>query len=142
MTLLMTDQKVIENKISSIKKYLKIVEQYKKYSQKEIESDLTLRGAAERYLYLVAQATIDLAEAVVSYKGFRKPSTFGETFHILNEENIISGDLTKKMVKMTGFRNIVAHDYEDLDYNVVYEILNTGTKDVKDFLEAIKLLNV
>ena len=140
MTLLMTDLKVIENKISSVKKYLKIVEKYKKYSQKEIESDLTLRGAAERYLYLAAQAAIDLAEAVVSYKGFRKPSTFSETFHILNEENIISGELTEKMVKMTGFRNIVAHDYEDLNYNIVYEILNTGTKDVEYFLEAIKLV--
>lgn len=134
----MTDLKVIENKISSVKKYLKIVEEYKKYSQKEIESDLTLRGATERYLYLVVQAAIDLAEAVVSYKGLRKPTTFSEAFYILNDENIIAGELTEKMVKMTGFRNIIAHDYEEIDYSIVYDILNTGTNDIKDFLKAIE----
>ncbi len=136
----MTDLKVIENKISSVKKYLKIVEGFTKHSKKEIESDLTLRGAVERYLYLVVQTAIDLAEAVVSYRGFRKPATFSETFYILNEENVIANELTEKMVKMTGFRNIIAHDYEEIDYSIVYDILNTGTNDIRDFLKAIELV--
>jgi len=51
----MTNISVIESKISSIQKYLKILESYKSYSQKQLENDLHLKGSVERYLYLLAQ---------------------------------------------------------------------------------------
>lgn len=133
----MTDLAVIENKISSVKKYLKILERYKKYSRKEIEANLDLKGAIERYLYLAVQATIDLAEAIIAYKNLRKPTTMSEAFYILNEEKIIPQDLTEKMVKMTGFRNVIAHDYEKINYDILYEVLQKGLKDIDNFLAKI-----
>lgn len=133
----MTDLAVIENKISSVKKYLKILERYKKYSRREIEANLDLKGAVERYLYLVVQATIDLAEAIIAYKNLRKPTTMSEAFYILNEEKIIPQDLTEKMVKMTGFRNVIAHDYEKINYDILYEVLQKGLKDIENFLAKI-----
>lgn len=133
----MTKLSVIENKISSVKKYLKILENYKKYSRKEIERDINIKGALERYLYLLAQATIDLAEAIISSKNFRKPSTMSESFYILNEEKMISGELTEKMAKMTGFRNIMAHDYDKIDYEIVYDVLQNGLKDIEKFISII-----
>jgi uncharacterized protein YutE (UPF0331/DUF86 family) len=100
----MTNLSVIENKISSVRKYLKILERYRTYSQKEIADDIDRRGAVERYLYLAMQATIDLAEAVIAFKNLRKPSTMSESFHILAEADILSQDVTGQMVGMTGFR--------------------------------------
>lgn len=131
----MSNLTVIENKISSIQKYLKILERYKIYSRKEIENNIDIRGAAERYLYLVSQSAIDLAEAIIAYKKFRKPSTLAESFDILKEEKIISGDLVGKMIGMVGFRNVVAHDYESINYDLVYRILHQDIKDIKEFSE-------
>lgn len=133
----MADLAVIENKISSVKKYLKILERYKKYSRGEIEANLDLRGAMERYLYLAVQATIDLAEAIIAYKNLRKPTTMSEAFCILNEEKIIPEDLTEKMVKMTGFRNVIAHDYEKINYDILCVVLQKGLKDIENFLAKI-----
>ena len=134
----MTNIKTIENKISSIKKYLKILEDYKKHSKEEIENNLTLRGAIERYLYLAAQATIDLSEAIISYKNFRKPTSLSESFSILNEEKIIPLELTKKMIKMVGFRNVVAHDYDKINYDIVYDILQNRLKNIEEFIKIVK----
>ena len=136
----MTNLTVIENKISAIRKYLKILGRYKKYTQKEIENNLDLKGAVERYLYLAVQATIDLAEAVIAYKKLRKPSTLSESFYILKEENIISDKLSEKLVKMTGFRNVIAHDYDRLDYSIVFDVLKNKLKDVEDFAKKISKL--
>jgi uncharacterized protein YutE (UPF0331/DUF86 family) len=133
----MTNLSVIENKISATQKYLNILERYKKYTEKEIEEDLDIRGAFERYLYLAIQSTIDLAEAVISYKNLRKPSTMSETFYILNEEGIISSDLKTKLSKMVGFRNIIAHDYEKINYEIAYSILQEGLNDIYAFLRTI-----
>lgn len=134
----MTNINVIENKISSIQKYLKIISQYRKYSQAELEKDQTLKGAVERYLYLLTQASIDLAEAIIALKDFRRPSTYSEAFYILNEEQIIPAKLTENLVKMVGFRNIIAHDYKDVDLGIVYEVLQKRYKDVEEFIRSIK----
>jgi len=44
----MTNFSVIENKISAVKKYLKIIERYKKYSKNEIVKDIDLRGGGRK----------------------------------------------------------------------------------------------
>ncbi|MBU1166901.1 DUF86 domain-containing protein [Patescibacteria group bacterium] len=134
----MTKQNVVENKLSSVQKYLKILERYQDYSQQEIETDIDLRGSVERYLYLAVQSTIDLAESIVASKDFRKPTTMSESFLILEEEKIIDSEMAETMIKMTGFRNIVAHDYEDLDYKIVYNALHKGLNDIKKFLLIAK----
>lgn len=133
----MSNLKVIENKKSSVLKYLKILQRYRKYSRVDIEDNIDIRGAIERYLYLAIQSAIDLAEAIIAYKDFRKPTTMTEAFYILNEEGLISDDLTKKLTKIVGFRNIVAHDYEKIDYDIVFDILRNKLKDVEKFLTEI-----
>lgn len=139
----MNSLKVIENKISSVRKYLKILQRYKKYTQKEIEADIDIKGAVERYLYLAIQSTIDLAEATIAYKNFRKPSTMTEGFYILNEEGFLSNKLTGKLAKMVGFRNVIAHDYENLDYEIVFDVLQNKLKDIETFLkESSKKLKI
>ena len=134
----MTNLSVIENKISAVRKYSGILQRYQQRTQQEIENNIELRGTVERYLYLITQTVIDLAEAVISLKDYRKPTTLAETFRILNEAGMIDQTLTEKMVKMTGFRNIIAHDYEDLDYSVVYRVLHSGIEDIHTFLEHIQ----
>lgn len=134
----MTNFSTIENKITSIKKYLKILDNYKKYSRDEIENKFDIRGSLERYLYLAIQATIELAEAIISFRDFRKPTTLKESFEILEEEKVISLELREKMAKMTGFRNIVAHDYEKINYDIVFDVLKNRLSDIKDFISAVK----
>ncbi len=58
----MSNQQLIEDKISSLQSYLAILEHYQKHPQAALECDVTLKGAVERYLYLLVQATIDLAD--------------------------------------------------------------------------------
>ena len=88
-------------------------------------------------MYLAAQAAIDLAEAVISFKKFRKPTTLRESFDILQEEKIITINLAEKMGRMAGFRNIIAHDYVDIDYDKVYDILQNRLIDIEEFLEVV-----
>jgi len=96
----MTNFSTIENKITSIQKYLKILDNYKKYSREEIENKFDIRGSLERYLYLAIQAAIELAEAVISFRDFREPTTLKESFEILeNKERGIGEGLSLLWMK-------------------------------------------
>ncbi|MEK7665200.1 MAG: DUF86 domain-containing protein [Patescibacteria group bacterium] len=135
----MTNFSVVENKITSAQKYLKILSvNFKKFSRREIEENNIIKGSVERYLYLAAQSAIDIAESFISLRNFRKPTTLREGFEILEEEKIISVELREKMIKMTGFRNVVAHDYEKIDYDKVYDILQNRLGDIEEFVFEIK----
>ena len=136
----MTNSSIIENKISSVEKYLETLGEYKEYSREELEKDIKIKGSVERYLYLVVQSTIDLAEAVISYRNLRKPITYKESFSILESAKIIDGELSSELVKMVGFRNIIAHDYEKVDYDIVYDVLKNKLKDIEKFIKKIKEL--
>ena len=45
--------------------------------------------------------------------------------------------MTKKLVKMVGFRNIIAHDYEKIDYDIVLDVLKNKMKDAEAFIKEI-----
>jgi len=128
----------VENRISVVEKYLKILEHYYQYSQSDIENSVEKKGSVERYLYLAVQSTIDLAESVISFKEFRKPSSLSDSFYILNEEGLINLELTNKMIQMTGFRNVLSHEYEKIDYKIIYDVLVNGCKDILDFVDVIR----
>jgi len=56
----------------------------------------------------------------------------------LREKDILNESLTGELVKMTGFRNILVHDYEDLDYEVVLNVLKNKTDQIREFVDIIK----
>lgn len=134
----MTNRKIIENKISFIREQLKLLATYKKYDLNIILNDPSLKGAIERYLYLATQGSIDLAEAVISLKGYRKPTSYTENFEILHEEKILSRQQMENLIKMTGFRNRIAHAYENLKYDVVFDVLQNKLPDIKNFISQIE----
>ncbi len=51
---------------------------------------------------------------------------------------MINKDLTEKMVKMTGLRNIIAHDYEKINYEIIADVLKNRLKDIEQFLKCLK----
>ncbi|MBI4272757.1 DUF86 domain-containing protein [Candidatus Uhrbacteria bacterium] len=134
----MSSLQIIENKISTIQKYLSILDRYKRHSRIDLENDVDIRGATERYLYLAVQSVIDCAEAVIAYKKFRKPTTMSDTFYILHEEGVLSLEAIQPLIQMTGFRNIIVHGYERINYDVVYDVLHHHLLDIEKFLEKIK----
>jgi len=131
----MTITEVLKNKISEIQKYFNLLKNYQNIKKDDLLKDPTLKGAVERYLYLVCQATIDFAESLISYLNLRTPSTYGEIFEILSEQKLISKEMVLKMKKMAGFRNILAHAYGEINLDIMLEILK---KDVFDFNLFIK----
>lgn len=134
----MSNKDTIENKISLARKYLARLEVYKKYSREEIENDQFISGSLERYLYLVVQATIDTAESIIAYRGLRKPATLREEFEVLSEAGIINRNLTTNLMNMVGFRNVVAHDYTKLDYDIVHDVLHNRLENIEEFLNIVE----
>jgi len=133
----MTNTNVIKNKIIQVVKYFRILKRYQKFSRKEIETNEDIRGMVERYLYLLCQSVIDLADSFIAYKKFRQPVSSRESFDILFEEKIIAKQMKEELKNLVGFRNILAHEYTNVNYDIVFEVLQNKIDDTKKFINKI-----
>jgi len=129
----------IEDKIEEIELYLNELADIVPDSFQAYSSNFKDRAACERYFEKIILAVTDLAFLIIKEKNFKTPEEDKESFDILNKEKVISEDLANKLKEARGMRNIISHQYGNVDDEVVFESLTSELeKDVLQFLENIK----
>src|SRR3989344_94819 len=127
--------KRIKDKIQDIKIYLEQLSKIKPNTFEEYEKDFKTKAACERYFEKIAEAVIDLALLIIKEKDLQTPEEENEAFEILEKENIMNSNLTKKLKGMRGMRNIIAHQYSDVNDELMYTAISKEIEDdVKAFL--------
>ena len=66
-----------------------------------------------------------------------RSETYADTFRVLGENGILTPEQTLVMDKMAKFRNIVVHQYEAVDAEIVILILRRHLGDFQLFSNAI-----
>lgn len=89
------------------------------------------------HLWQATQIVIDLAVAACVAHGAGTPQSYADAFRRLQAAGIIDAPLADRLVRATGFRNVVAHAYERLDLARVFQAAANGPADLRAFLAAI-----
>jgi uncharacterized protein YutE (UPF0331/DUF86 family) len=83
------------------------------------------------------QACIDMANLLIAQNGYELPRSYKHSFAILEANSVLGPDLTERMKRMAGFRNIAIHDYVKLDIKILQAILTKNLADIEDYCAAI-----
>jgi uncharacterized protein YutE (UPF0331/DUF86 family) len=84
---------------------------------------------------MMVETCADIAGHIASDRNMRPPTSYADTFTVLSENRIIDAELSAIMGKMAKFRNIVVHQYEQVDAEIVMLILKKHLTDVEwDFI--------
>ena len=70
------------------------------------------------------QIVIDLACELVSQRNLGSPVSYRECIQILAQFNLVEEELAASLEKMVGLRNLLVHDYDDLDTARLIPLLN------------------
>ena len=133
----------IRQKIGKIKEYLKYIEDLGKECDKKFKIDPVYRGALLYYLYLMADTCIAVAEMIIKHRELREPQSYSEAFDILGDHDILDKEFAYSFAKIAGFRNFLAHDYEEVDAQKICQDILKKIPDVKKFLQQVqKALNL
>jgi len=95
--------------------------------------DLTRQDAIVLNLQRACEASIDLAMHLVRVRRLGVPQESREAFELLERAGLIDSDLTARMKRMVGFRNVAVHDYRRLDLEIVRSIIGTRLPDFLEF---------
>ncbi len=102
-------------------------------SQKTFADDFYKQDAIIVNLQRACEQCIDMANHVIRLKKLGLPPTSAESFTLLRQANIIDAELEKKLIGMVGFRNIVTHQYRDIDCKQVEMVIKKHADDLIEF---------
>ncbi len=131
-------QHKIENKISKLNYYLKLLREYKPDCKTRFLNDPMYEGALLHYLYMVSDGCITLAEMIIKLKSLSPPQSYYEAIDILGENNILPREFAYHFAKIASFRNFLAHDYEKIDYLVICDEVLEKLDDIDEYLQLIE----
>ena len=135
----MENEAVILNKYEIVERCInRINEEYENNS--ENLEDYRRLDCIVLNLQRACEATIDIAMYIVSTRKLGIPPTKKEAFIKLEENNIISKDMSKNMQNMTGFRNIAIHDYKEINEEILKEVIEKHLNELLEF--ARQMLNL
>ena len=116
---------------------LKKLEVLRGKPKEELLGDTYLQDIVERNFQVLAQAIIDIANRIISLENLEKPRDYYEAILRLGHGEIVPADFAKKLAPLAGFRNILVHDYLELDWDEVYANLQR-LGDIHTFLTIVK----
>lgn len=125
-------------KIERIMEYKKILDALKVDCEEKFLKDPVFRGAVLHYLYLIADSCISLAEMIIRAKGLRTPQSYHEAIDILGENKIVPPDFAYEFANIASFRNLIAHDYEKIDYLMICNEVLEKIDDISRYTDYIK----
>ncbi len=132
----MVDKEVIVRRLMKLEQAMRKLKEISRHSLAEYSGSEALKDRAERNFQVAAQACIDIANHLVVARGLRTPEGYSDSFIVLSEAGIISAELAFKMKAVAGFRNVLVHDYLEINVRTVYDNLQK-LEDLAEFAEHI-----
>lgn len=132
----MVDVDRVRSNLGTLEEYLRGLADKQNCTKEEYLGDRDLRDIVERRFEKAIRASLDIAAHVVASEGYREPEDYGDLFRILEEESVLSPEVAARMVSMAGFRNVLAHEYSDIDDEIVHDNLQ-DLEHFRSFAEEI-----
>ncbi len=116
---------LLDSQVGKLETHLKNV------SCSEFSESWVLRSMAERALQVAIEIVIDIAERIIAIEGAGPVATARDAIRKLTELKILANE--QPYVKMVRFRNLIVHEYEEIDPKMLFELATSRLTDFTDF---------
>ncbi|MBW3663408.1 MAG: DUF86 domain-containing protein [Actinobacteria bacterium] len=93
--------------------------------------------AAKYRLIVAIEAATDAAEHVIASEELRPATSFADSFRSLEEGGWLGSDLAAHLSDTARFRNLLVHQYADIDDGRVLSIIRDRLADLETFAEEL-----
>jgi len=134
------DREQVSKIISDIERYTKDLQELGISAREDLEDRRTLY-ALSMLLFTIINRALDLADEVIITNRLGMPQSYREVFDILRRRRFIDRKLADEMAALVFYRNMIAHQYDDLtddDLYSLYERLGTILSFVDRMKEIIR----
>jgi len=131
------DRELINQKLESLRRALQRVSDKCPESIEVLTSDFDAQDIIALNLTRAVQLSIDIGSHLIAGTDYPPPTTMGQVFEVMNKAGFIEAELADRMKKAVGFRNLAVHNYDAINWAIVYAIATRHLNDFKAFARAV-----
>jgi len=134
------DLKGISKKLIGMNKRLVRLFNYQSLTFEEYLQDEDRQASIERYLEVVIQAATDINKMLIKHTENidLEKLTNAEVFTLAGELGFITSELATQLALSAGFRNVLAHAYDDVDPEITYRALKLSVVQYPQYIQQIQ----
>jgi len=129
--------RAILERLHALDEYIRLLEPYREWSIRRLTDDRIVYGGVLHYLQLSAQIVMDISAHLQVELDLERVTDYREAILSLGKHGILPVEFTERMRGLTGFRNILVHEYLTVDPLKVQAALGDGLEDLKAFIAHI-----
>lgn len=95
------------------------------------------KRACERLLQISVGAVVDICHLLAAGLRLGLPPDESEVFTLLRKAGVFGPSLEETLKRMKGFRNILVHQYGEVDDRLVYAVATSNLSDFATFRAAV-----
>lgn len=131
------DEQLVAQKLESLRRCIQRVESRLPEDLDTLLVDLDAQDIISLNLTRAVQMCVDIASHwLAEHTQATAPKTMGQTFEALAQSGIIDTELSSRMRKSVGFRNVMVHNYDDVNWAIVYAICSKHLGDFRAFAKV------
>ncbi|MGH9626694.1 MAG: type VII toxin-antitoxin system HepT family RNase toxin [Bryobacteraceae bacterium] len=134
------DRVILAEKLEALRRCVRRVESRRTETVEALEGDPDRQDILALNLTRAVQLCVDAAGIVLADSDEPAPRTMGQAFEALARLRMIDELLARRMKAAVGFRNIAVHDYQTVDWSIVFDISHRGLDDFRAFAKAMAAL--
>jgi Uncharacterized conserved protein len=133
----MVNRNIIKAKINAIQHNLTRISNYDHLTLEEFLKDEDAQDIIVHNLFILLQNMIDIGTHIIADTNMEAPDYLAEIADALVKEKVIPCELLKPLKAMIGLRNIIAHEYGDLNFTIIYKIIHENMGNIQMFLQGV-----
>jgi len=132
-----TDPPVVWRHLAALREALTNLRRHSGATPGMLRADMDLRWTVEHGLQLCAQNAIDISTHLATAAG-RDASDYTSAIDRLTDTGVLPAAFGARFRRIAGFRNVLVHDYVEVDLDVVARVLDENLDDFEEFARLVE----
>jgi uncharacterized protein YutE (UPF0331/DUF86 family) len=128
---------IVLNKKISIERCIQQIQIYYALNNDQpFATDYLKQDAIGMNLQRACELSLDIANHLIKIKKLGLPQDSKDSFALLQHARLITVKQSQALQAMVGFRNILVHNYQKLNLDIMVDIIENHLQDLLDFANA------
>jgi uncharacterized protein YutE (UPF0331/DUF86 family) len=137
----LVDVNIVHARIERIRKRVSKLKKITRTQAKtEFLRDSDAIDVAEHNIQMAIQCVLDVSNHILADQKAGVPDDHRKIFTMLASQKILSNDLADRLGQMAGLRNVLVHEYLDVDLEILYRAMTEELSDFEKFIRAVTKL--
>jgi uncharacterized protein YutE (UPF0331/DUF86 family) len=133
----MVDKELIYKHIENMEAALSNLRKHGKVTPRDLQRDMDLLWIVERGLESIIQNLLDISAHLLSSRFKNQWEDYSELIERMGIHGILPEDFASQIKGMAGFRNVLVHDYMEVDLSIVSDVINNRLEDFEGFIKYV-----